>query len=797
MASCVLLYPTCSLAQSASSTDEMAVLEETPGKGGAGTSKVVSPSASLASAAGGGVPGQDEGSGASWLVIILGVGFLAVVVLTVAVMIYARRNTSGHTSHTLRGAEGPVGDRSRRPEALLIDKAGATELGEIAINEDVVIIGRSKQNSSAGVQGLVLPIGTVGRRHACIEYRSHAFYVSDLASVNGTFVNGNRVNEPTILHNGDIIRIESLELTFSLPMEGQGEETQFVPERGVDEAMAQLQETQAVHAAPQTADKPAAAPRPAKPASMIAQLSAEVEVPEAPEEETATFDSPPRMAAPDQAAITVAPGFEAAARDESATPPKDASKPDKSSVDVARADDPSDDGSVAGRPADAASPEQSTGDPARDDEPDITLTEPMEPEPSAASMARVTPPKSASDTHDSLIASLLADDEVDEDRTDGDAITGQVPLASTAPPQVAPSSTSQSGSAEKAPAAPRATPAPELPPPPELAPRSDAPTAMPMAPAAQSAPGVPDAGAAREADYADSDAPTSAFPDTRAAGEPEFPLHVESVDNTPPSLGDARAFAETTVGEADTQDPHAADTADTLPEAAEQTPAATPVDELLRKVEQSVPTPVLDAGTLEGRKPSPSDLEREGVVAPANLPPVSPRGPAEARESTAERAGEQPSTPATPRPAPATRRPAPAPPRRPASKPADMPRAFLVDLDGTTKTAQFQLRSDAVVIGRSKVTSENAATYMSIRRNTVGRKHATVRFARGVFFVEDHKSVNGTFVNGERVEGMSPLVSGDEIIFDTYRFSFVIMDDDEPDASLDPLDLDKTQFRGA
>jgi pSer/pThr/pTyr-binding forkhead associated (FHA) protein len=90
----------------------------------------------------------------------------------------------------------------------------------------------------------------------------------------------------------------------------------------------------------------------------------------------------------------------------------------------------------------------------------------------------------------------------------------------------------------------------------------------------------------------------------------------------------------------------------------------------------------------------------------------------------------------------------------------------------------------------------NAKTYLSVRRNTVGRKHAAVWYARWLFWFEDHESVNGTFVNAERVSGMSPLVSGDEVTFDTYRFSFIIMEPDDVCASFDPLDLDKTRFRG-
>jgi pSer/pThr/pTyr-binding forkhead associated (FHA) protein len=83
---------------------------------------------------------------------------------------------------------------------------------------------------------------------------------------------------------------------------------------------------------------------------------------------------------------------------------------------------------------------------------------------------------------------------------------------------------------------------------------------------------------------------------------------------------------------------------------------------------------------------------------------------------------------------------------------------------------------------------------MSIPSKTIGRKLASVRYARGRFWIEDHKSINGTFVNSERVIGMAPLESGDEVAFDTYRFNFIVMPQAPEGGGND--DEDKTVFSG-
>lgn len=62
---------------------------------------------------------------------------------------------------------------------------------------------------------VVLGIDEVSRRHARFERAGDRFEVCDLGSVNGTFVNGRRV-EREALHVGDIVQIEDFQLTFVL-----------------------------------------------------------------------------------------------------------------------------------------------------------------------------------------------------------------------------------------------------------------------------------------------------------------------------------------------------------------------------------------------------------------------------------------------------------------------------------------------------------------------------------------------------------------------------------------------------
>lgn len=79
----------------------------------------------------------------------------------------------------------------------------------VAWQDDQIVAGRAAECD------VVLGIDEVSRRHARFERVGDRFEVCDLGSVNGTFVNGRRV-ERQELHVGDIIQIEGFKLTFVL-----------------------------------------------------------------------------------------------------------------------------------------------------------------------------------------------------------------------------------------------------------------------------------------------------------------------------------------------------------------------------------------------------------------------------------------------------------------------------------------------------------------------------------------------------------------------------------------------------
>lgn len=71
-------------------------------------------------------------------------------------------------------------------------------------------IGRHPTNT------LALASSEVSRRHAIIQAQGDAeFWLVDLGSANGTYVNGRRLSQAVRLRNGDVIRIADVELEFA------------------------------------------------------------------------------------------------------------------------------------------------------------------------------------------------------------------------------------------------------------------------------------------------------------------------------------------------------------------------------------------------------------------------------------------------------------------------------------------------------------------------------------------------------------------------------------------------------
>jgi predicted component of type VI protein secretion system len=59
---------------------------------------------------------------------------------------------------------------------------------------------------------------SISRRHLEVYYRSKGWSVRDLDSTKGTFINGEKISEPTLLKNGDVIKLGNI--TFTVTIEG-------------------------------------------------------------------------------------------------------------------------------------------------------------------------------------------------------------------------------------------------------------------------------------------------------------------------------------------------------------------------------------------------------------------------------------------------------------------------------------------------------------------------------------------------------------------------------------------------
>ncbi|MBN1268012.1 MAG: DUF4388 domain-containing protein [Kiritimatiellae bacterium] len=72
------------------------------------------------------------------------------------------------------------------------------------------------------------------------------------------------------------------------------------------------------------------------------------------------------------------------------------------------------------------------------------------------------------------------------------------------------------------------------------------------------------------------------------------------------------------------------------------------------------------------------------------------------------------------------------------------------------------------VLGR-----DNDSCDVALVDEHVSKRHATIGFSAGRYFVEDLGSMNGTFVNGVRISRQTPLVVNDRIRIRPYTMLFV------------------------
>ncbi len=84
--------------------------------------------------------------------------------------------------------------------AIIISEKGGAERRE-SFDKNEINVGRVQGND------LMLPKGNVSKHHARLLYRDGRFIVTDLKSTNGTYVNGRKIAQATIVREGDKIYI--------------------------------------------------------------------------------------------------------------------------------------------------------------------------------------------------------------------------------------------------------------------------------------------------------------------------------------------------------------------------------------------------------------------------------------------------------------------------------------------------------------------------------------------------------------------------------------------------------------
>jgi sigma-B regulation protein RsbU (phosphoserine phosphatase) len=99
---------------------------------------------------------------------------------------------------------------------------------EVELNKDAVTVGRSSSND------LVFNHLSLSRHHARVIRKDDKFYVEDAGSRNGTFHNGIRVRQPTLLKSGDLIQLGEIIIRFIEPFSEKVQVTDTAPALGLE-----------------------------------------------------------------------------------------------------------------------------------------------------------------------------------------------------------------------------------------------------------------------------------------------------------------------------------------------------------------------------------------------------------------------------------------------------------------------------------------------------------------------------------------------------------------------------------
>src|ERR1700704_5654022 len=125
---------------------------------------------------------------------------------------------------------------------IIISEKGGAERRE-AFERTEINVGRVQGND------LMLPKGNVSKRHARLLYRDGRYIVTDLKSTNGTYVNGRKIAQATIVREGDKIYIGDFVLRIELSGDG-AQPQQGLSQSGISQPGAQADGAGPAHEEP-------------------------------------------------------------------------------------------------------------------------------------------------------------------------------------------------------------------------------------------------------------------------------------------------------------------------------------------------------------------------------------------------------------------------------------------------------------------------------------------------------------------------------------------------------------------
>lgn len=114
------------------------------------------------------------------------------------------------------------------------------------------------------------------------------------------------------------------------------------------------------------------------------------------------------------------------------------------------------------------------------------------------------------------------------------------------------------------------------------------------------------------------------------------------------------------------------------------------------------------------------------------------------------------------------------PPMAPSPPTTKIPRTILKDLSQITGKESHDITFPLTMIVRSISQPEEGINYITIDQKTISRHHATIEYKNRMFYISDHGSMNGTFLNSQKATNEVRLKHRDRVRFDKFEFEFFI-----------------------